>query len=621
MTISRLIANLVALSLIVWSGCGDASNPPVRDIELAPDSTFTQMDAVHSDPIRLHIRVAAPQMLQFRAWSVGHLVGATAELRDGGDNVVWSHTSPGTSLRLDGIRVDAPGRYTFEVKWTEGAGVAGYRYSVLSTGISPVAAVAAGALQVARVGHQATALSNGQVLITGGWQVGSATRPGGVSMSSAEVYDPLSGESAAVSDMTQPRAGHSAVSIESADPNLDGRVLIMGGIGPKGDAMLSTEIYDPETGEFAPGPFLPEPRAFLQAVKVNGTGSFLDGKVLLGGGERTRAEPQHDFDQQLYSEVDENPRELWFFDANAGTIQNFDQLEFGRMGMSMTLLGDGRILFVGGGVDTLPSAPACDQTLPLCTCTSSQIPLCTLFEKCDVDDCIYTNFARKDVGHRSVEVYDTASGARVTLDKSAWMNRGRVGHAAAALPGNRLVVVGGATAHRRSFHSEEYWLPEVPQTLDSVELYDPTVGYQGEWRVLPHVTVPREQAILAPLGDRVVLVGGFESTPTGMRGVSLVELWEPSKRHFVAWDSIDVGRGALLVAPMTPPGLLLLGGENQSGPVAAVERLVVLESTGGTTDGETTGETDGETTGETDGVTTGETDGETTGETDGGTDG
>jgi len=558
----------------ILTGCGDVSNPVIRDIQLAEASTHTEQAAVANDPIRLHLSVKKAQMIQLRAWAVGYLVGVEVSVANAAGDAIYTQISAGTDIRIDGLRLDEPGEYVATVRWLVGSGVASYKYTVLSGGPSPLNTSLISDLAVSRLGHQVTVLTDGRVLVTGGHADGDGTTPAKITATaSAEVIDPESGESTPVEDMAQPRAYHSAVLITTGADEFRDKVLIAGGLGPKSEALVSTELFDPSTNTFEPGPFLLQPRAFMETLVPQGSGSFLDGKIVLGGGERTRSGPQHDRLDELYSEIDENPTKMMYFDPEVGEVKDLKDLEIGRLHATMTLLPDGRILVIGGGVDTIPSAPGCDEEDPGCIC-SNQVPLCTRFECTGTEDgdCTYTNYTRKDVGTRSVEVYDTTGVTQwTTFEEPGWLTRGRVGHSAAVVSGGFVVVAGGATAERRSFHASEFGLPESPATLDSVELFDPNTN---TFEVLPPVNIPREQAATVTLatGD-VLLLGGYKSVPGGMAPVSLIERYDATTRRFTAIDNLRVARGLPGVAHMSNDTLLVIGGDGASGPVDDIERV------------------------------------------------
>ncbi|CAF1651245.1 unnamed protein product [Adineta ricciae] len=93
-----------------------------------------------------------------------------------------------------------------------------------------------GTMSVARHAHTASILSNGKVLVTGGWT-------GTVSLNSAELYDPSSGNWTTTGNMSVARYYHT-VSILS-----NGKVLVTG--GQTGSVSLnSAELYDPSTGNW-----------------------------------------------------------------------------------------------------------------------------------------------------------------------------------------------------------------------------------------------------------------------------------------------------------------------------------------------------------------------------------
>ncbi len=96
-----------------------------------------------------------------------------------------------------------------------------------------------GSMNVARIDHTATLLSNGEVLVAGG-----NNNTDGY-LSSAEVYHPSSGKWTLTGSMTVPRDGHDAVLLQN------GEVLVAGGIdaSTNGCTTLPTaELYNSSTG-------------------------------------------------------------------------------------------------------------------------------------------------------------------------------------------------------------------------------------------------------------------------------------------------------------------------------------------------------------------------------------
>ncbi len=102
-----------------------------------------------------------------------------------------------------------------------------------------------GELDEARVDHTATLLPNGHVLIAGGLvpQSGAGGSSTWATLASAEVYDPLAANWTNADSLIVARMGHTATLLD------DGSVLVVGGVGgdsSTGAAVLrSAEIYHP----------------------------------------------------------------------------------------------------------------------------------------------------------------------------------------------------------------------------------------------------------------------------------------------------------------------------------------------------------------------------------------
>ena len=128
----------------------------------------------------------------------------------------------------------------------------------------------AGSLADARSGHTATLLPDGRVLVIGGR---GSSGEDSVALTSAELWDPVTGSFAPTGSLAEARSGHTATFLP------DGRVLVAGGTGDSGDPLASAELWDPVTGTFGPTGSLTEARVAHAATLLP------DGHVLVIGGQ------------------------------------------------------------------------------------------------------------------------------------------------------------------------------------------------------------------------------------------------------------------------------------------------------------------------------------------------
>ncbi len=129
-----------------------------------------------------------------------------------------------------------------------------------------------GSLNVSRHLHTATSLQDGRVLILGG---SSSSITGGQVRSTAELYDPRTGQFTLAGMMRYPREGHTATLLP------DGSVLIVGGryCDPRGVHYVSEiERFDPATCQFVIVGELNFPRYHHTATFTQ------DGDILVIGG-------------------------------------------------------------------------------------------------------------------------------------------------------------------------------------------------------------------------------------------------------------------------------------------------------------------------------------------------
>jgi hypothetical protein len=134
-----------------------------------------------------------------------------------------------------------------------------------------------GNLVTARCGAASAVLPDHRVLLVGG--IGPASDHD--RLSSAEIYDPASGRFSPTGSMRVPRSAHAAVLLKN------GKVLVMGGSSswrfPNEVIESSAELYDPKTGQFSPTGSMTIPRYKIGAVALN------DGRALVVGGSDNRA--------------------------------------------------------------------------------------------------------------------------------------------------------------------------------------------------------------------------------------------------------------------------------------------------------------------------------------------
>ncbi|HEY0991502.1 MAG TPA: kelch repeat-containing protein [Kofleriaceae bacterium] len=138
---------------------------------------------------------------------------------------------------------------------------------------------AAGALAVPRSGHTATLLPDGRVLVIGGAMAAHQV------VASSELYDPRTEQTIPAGNMAEARYKHGAVLLAN------GEVLVLGGSDERdwSGKRATTELYDPRTRSFRPGPRLTAPRFKLPRAVL----ALANGDIAIAGGATT-VEVLHD---------------------------------------------------------------------------------------------------------------------------------------------------------------------------------------------------------------------------------------------------------------------------------------------------------------------------------------
>jgi hypothetical protein len=169
------------------------------------------------------------------------------------------------------------------------------------------------------VEHAATLLSDGRVLVTGGPPNG---RNGSTT---AEVYDPGSGSWTVTGNMVRVRLGHTATLLP------DGRVLVAGGYseGGSSESTASAEVYHPSSGSWSAV-------GKMGTLRIGGwTATLLpNGEVLLVGGLRSGG-------TGVLASAE-------LYDPGTATWTATASLGLWRAGQTATVLADGRVLVTGG---------------------------------------------------------------------------------------------------------------------------------------------------------------------------------------------------------------------------------------------------------------------------------
>ncbi|MFL5731688.1 MAG: Kelch repeat-containing protein [Chloroflexia bacterium] len=322
-----------------------------------------------------------------------------------------------------------------------------------------------GSMTLSRGAHTATLLQDGRVLLAGGQQRGDQLT------NTADLYDPATGKFTPTGSMTVPRAYHSAALLP------DGRVLIMG--GSNADGNRSAELYDPATGKFTPtgsmtvGRWEPFAATTLKNGKVLVTGGLSDGKMTAVA--------------ELY-------------DPSTGSFSPTGSMNEGRVNNTATLLADGRVLVVGGGVAGVGSEP--DRVLA------------------------------------SAELYDPITGA---FTRTGNLLTARYKHGAALLRDGRVLIVAGSNER------------QMAGLYTSVEIYEPATG---KFTSAGNVAIPRFKlpAGLASLPDgRVAIAGGGER----------VELYDPSSGSFsTAEGTMELPHYYQTATTLRDGTVLIAGGYN-----------------------------------------------------------
>lgn len=371
-------------------------------------------------------------------------------------------------------RIDAAGRVTgVAVGSTTAYAAFGSLQATVPLEITSGRWVATRDAPPSRVGHTATLLGDGKVLVVGGRQTLD-----GVPLATAEIFDPVQETWRAAPPMLRPRDGHSATLLS------DGRVLVAGG-----SEAAEAEIYDPAADAWSSTGAMSSSRAQHSATRLP------TGKVLVAGGTNGGA----------LATVE-------LFDPASLSWTPIASMAVPSYGHTATLLPDGRVLVVGGMTPQPPTAlfrvamtartelydPMSDGWTPGATIVSARTQHAALLR---ADGRVVVIGGRTSLDSvlphtRTVRLYDPPTDSWTSLSD---MNAGRSGFAAVLLPDGRMLAVGGNSLGQFSTPRTEVWSPDTGRWTESGPLIGGRAGLTAT----------------LILGPKVLSFGGYPSSGSG----------------------------------------------------------------------------------------------------------
>jgi N-acetylneuraminic acid mutarotase len=352
-----------------------------------------------------------------------------------------------------------------------------------------------GGASAIRVGESATLLPDDTVLVAGGGLDADAASH------SSERYDPTTGEWTAAGPMVTNRTEQTATILR------DGRVLIAGGSGDDGNDLASAELFDPETGRWTA-------TGSMSDIRSGHTATLLqDGRVLVTGGLST--DRTYQFPHLASAEL---------YDPTSGLWTATGDMTQARWGHTATLLPDGKVLVAGGAVflpddsEVFGSAELYDPDSGRWTATGSLAEarvghIAILLGNGKV--LVLGGFVNgSGGGSPSPELFDPSTGQWAA---TANMKTIRSAFTATLLLDGRLLVAGGMSGPLDG--------AQIP--LASAELFDPR---NGSWTATATMASPRSGHFAVRLADGTVLVSGGSARDPN-RGGAFIAVLESEVYH------------------------------------------------------------------------------------------
>jgi N-acetylneuraminic acid mutarotase len=339
----------------------------------------------------------------------------------------------------------------------------------------------------------AVLLRNGKVLVVGGADGSSAA------LGQAALYDPATKVWSATGSPQTPRRLHTVTVLA------DGKVLVTGGISGSAQfpapGLAAAELYDPAAGTWTAAGSMHTARWGHSAVLVGG-------KVLVAGGTTIRS-----------SQSVKALRSAELYDTATGVWTETEPMTDARSGHTAVVLGNGRVLVVGGSA---PTTRDDDADLAFC------------------------------------ELYDPTAG---TWTPTGGLLAPRSRHQATALSGGTAVLVTGGRAPGGPGDGTF-----DPFSRATAELYSQD---SGGWAAVEDMPGGRGFHRAVPLGTGKALVVGGTENARDDAGYQSAVIFDAATRKWIRASGLATGRWAFAAAALSDKVVLVAGGVTRSGLAAA----------------------------------------------------
>ncbi|WP_438039012.1 kelch repeat-containing protein [Sorangium sp. So ce128] len=404
---------------------------------------------------------------------------------------------------------------------------------------TPPAWTPAASMTTPRMSHTATRFLSGKVLVTGG------TTASSTETDSAQMYDPATNTWIAIKPMGSKRTQHTATPLGLS------KVLIAGGFRHDGlttGYLASAELYDldAETWKFVAPMAMAHPAG--AAVRLQ------DGRVLVTGG--------YDDDDD---EDPENTAEL--YNPTTNTWTSAPDMPVDRTWHTMTLLGNGKVLVVGGFEDVSALESAALYT-PATNTWSSMGPTGFDFARTSHTATLLQTGKVLVAGGNPNGGNGEAPTALFNPSTNIWSTAGlmvvpRWAHTATLLQNGKVLVTGGRRTSNDSY-------------TKTAEIYDPMTD---GWTAASDMSAARADhtATLLASGDVLVVGGGDASSY-----LSTTEIYHPASNAWSAGPAI-IARSMHDATRLNDGRVLIAGGRNGAGMLRSTQVYSPVSNTWTTT--------------------------------------